>query len=63
MFKFIKKYVETMQGVNIYPVISLIIFFVFFVMLLILVKKMKADTVNEISNIPLENESVNTTNL
>jgi cytochrome c oxidase cbb3-type subunit 4 len=31
MFKFIKKYAETIDHVEIYPIISLIIFFAFFV--------------------------------
>ena len=34
MFKFIKQYTETIQGAQIYPLISLLIFFLFFVVLL-----------------------------
>ena len=42
MFKFIKQYAEQMQNADIYPIISLFIFFTFFVvMLLVLVKRMK----------------------
>ena len=54
MFKFIKQYVETMTGVAIYPIISLLIFFIFFVVQLVYVKKMDKKRVNILSNIPLD---------
>ena len=41
MFKFIKQYAETINGVDIYPMISLFIFFTFFIVLLVLLKKIK----------------------
>lgn len=56
MFKFIKQYVETINGANIYPIISLLIFFLFFVVLLWLVKKMDKKRVEELANIPLAKE-------
>lgn len=56
MFKFIKKYAESMDGINIYPMISLVIFFLFFVVLLFYVKKMDKTKVTEISRIPLDQE-------
>ncbi len=58
MFKFIKQYAETISNVNIYPMISLLIFFVFFVVLMVLVKKMKKERVEELSNLPFENEEI-----
>ncbi|MFM2360676.1 MAG: hypothetical protein RLY16_2669 [Bacteroidota bacterium] len=58
MFKFIKQYAETMHDANVYPIISLIIFFLFFVVLLIMVSKMRKERVQEISNLPLETEEV-----
>lgn len=54
MFKFIKQYAEKMEHANIYPMISLIIFFIFFVALLYYVKKMDKSYINVLSNIPLE---------
>ena len=54
MFKFVKKYAESIDGVSIYPMISLVIFFLFFVVLLYYVKNMDKKRVNEISRIPLE---------
>lgn len=56
MFKFIKQYAEGIDGINIYPMISLVIFFVFFVVLLFYVKKMDKTTVSEISRIPLDQD-------
>jgi fructose-specific phosphotransferase system IIC component len=58
MFKFIKQYAETIKDVNIYPIISLFIFFSFFVVLLVLVKKMKKERTDILSNLPLENEGL-----
>lgn len=58
MFKFIKKYAESMDGINIYPMISLVLFFLFFVVLLYYVKKMDKTRVNEISRIPLDEEEI-----
>lgn len=54
MFKFIKKYAETMDGIEIYPMISLIIFFLFFVGLLYYVRKMDKSKVEKIKNLPLD---------
>jgi len=63
MFKFIKQYAETISNVNIYPMISLLIFFVFFIVLLVLVKKMKKERVEELSNLPFEREELTNSTL
>ena len=57
MFKFIKQYTETITGAQVYPIISLLIFFIFFVVLLVYVKKLDNTKIKEISEIPLENDS------
>jgi cytochrome c oxidase cbb3-type subunit 4 len=62
MFKFIKQYAETIAGINIYPMISLFIFFVFFIVLLVFVKKMNRERVQELSNLPFEKEELNNSN-
>jgi cytochrome c oxidase cbb3-type subunit 4 len=59
MFKFIKQYTETMDHAAVYPVISLLIFFIFFVVLLVYVKKMDKQSVQVLSNIPLEGADEN----
>jgi hypothetical protein len=63
MFKFIKQYAETINGVDIYPMISLFIFFSFFIVLLVLVKKMKKERVEILSNLPLDNEELTNSTL
>lgn len=64
MFKFIKQYTEKMDHAQVYPMISLVIFFLFFVVLLIYVKKMDKASITTLSNIPLdENEEQTTNNL
>ena len=54
MFRYIKEHLAGIEGVNIYPLISLLIFFVFFVALLYYVKKIDTKKVQEISNLPLD---------
>ena len=54
MFKFISQYTGSMNHEAIYPVVSLLIFFIFFVVLLVFVKKMDSQSIEVLSNIPLE---------
>jgi hypothetical protein len=63
MFKFIKQYAEKIDNAEIYPMISLIIFFLFFVVLMVLVAKMKKERINELSNIPLDKEELTNSTL
>ena len=63
MFKFIKQYAETINNVDIYPMISLFIFFLFFIVLLVLVKKMKKERVETLSNLPLEKDELTNSTL
>ena len=63
MFKFIQQYAEKMDHAQVYPMISLFIFFLFFVVLLIYVKKMDKQSVDTLSNIPLEDNEATTTNI
>jgi cbb3-type cytochrome oxidase subunit 3 len=59
MFKFIKQYAETIEGINIYPIISLFIFLLFFIAVLWYVKKMDKNSVEKMSNLPLDLEDDN----
>jgi Ca2+/Na+ antiporter len=61
MYELIKRNAEKMLDADIYPIISLIIFFLFFVVLLVVVKKMKKETVDRLSNIPLDSEDITNT--
>jgi cytochrome c oxidase cbb3-type subunit III len=48
-----RNYLETISGIGIFPLISLIIFFVFFISLLIYVLRIDKKTIDRMSNIPL----------
>ena len=54
MLKYIKQHMETIEGIEIYPIISLLIFFIFFVALFYWVITAKKDYINTVSNLPLE---------
>jgi cytochrome c oxidase cbb3-type subunit 4 len=57
MFKFIKQYAESIQGIDIYPIISMILFIAFFVGMLWFVKIMTRDHAETLSALPLEDET------
>ncbi|MFV0540691.1 MAG: CcoQ/FixQ family Cbb3-type cytochrome c oxidase assembly chaperone [Aestuariibaculum sp.] len=57
MLKFVKNYMDSIIGIEIYPIISLIIFFSFFVILFWWVITAKKDYIKEVSNLPLDNEN------
>ena len=57
MLKFVKGNLENIDGVQIYPMISLLIFFVFFVILFYWVLTASKQHIAEVSNIPLEDDN------
>jgi cytochrome c oxidase cbb3-type subunit IV len=57
MLKFIRQYADKIGGIEIYPLISLVIFVVFFLGVLIYVRKMKPSSVEEMSKMPLDLEA------
>ncbi|NJB81853.1 CcoQ/FixQ family Cbb3-type cytochrome c oxidase assembly chaperone [Wenyingzhuangia aestuarii] len=54
MLKFIKNHMVTIDGIEIYPMISLSIFFVFFTLLFFWVFKAKKEYLKKVSNLPFE---------
>lgn len=56
MFEAIKHNMETIAGVEIYPILSLLIFFLFFVGLGFWVFSYNKEKINELSNIPLKDQ-------
>ncbi len=54
MLKFIKGNLENIDNVQIYPMISLLLFFAFFMALFYWVFTAKKTYIDEVSNIPLE---------
>jgi len=63
MLRFIKGNLENIDGVAIYPLISLLIFFVFFVALFWWVITAKKEHIDEVSNIPFDNNDLNNPSL
>ncbi len=55
MFEAIKHNLETIVGVEIYPIISLTIFFSFFIGLGIWVFSYRKETIDEAAQLPLDN--------
>lgn len=58
MLKYIKGNLENIDGVQIYPMISLLIFFIFFVALFYWVLTASKEHIAEVSNIPLLEEDM-----
>lgn len=56
MLKFVKGHMESIEGIEVYPVISLLIFFIFFALLFIWVFTAKKNYIKQVSNIPFEND-------
>ena len=63
MLKFIKSHMSTIGGIEIYPLISFIIFFVFFLIVAILVFRESKESIAKMSHLPLEDESNNSSNI
>ncbi|GAA4272832.1 CcoQ/FixQ family Cbb3-type cytochrome c oxidase assembly chaperone [Aquimarina gracilis] len=57
MLKFIKGHMESIEGIEIYPMISLLIFFIFFAALFWWVFTAKKEHIKEVSNIPLDTKT------
>lgn len=57
MLKFIKGNLENIEGVAIYPIVSLLIFFLFFTALFWWVFTAKKEHINEVSHIPLKDDT------
>ena len=57
MLKFIKHHMEGIDGVAIYPMISLLIFFIFFAVLFWWVLKAKKEYIQRVSRLPLDNDN------
>lgn len=54
MLRFIKHNLSSIDGVSIYPILSLLIFVIFFLFVITYVIRMKKTEIAELSSIPLE---------
>lgn len=59
--KFIN-YLESISGISVFPMISLLVFFAFFMLLFVRVYLLNKNTISEISHLPLEGEDQQTSN-
>lgn len=58
MLKFIKHNLATIEGVEIYPIISLLIFFAVFVTMLVIVMRFPKSEIDSVSQMPLDNDNI-----
>ncbi len=56
MLRFIKHNFDSIDGVAVYPIVALLTFFAVFVVMLVIVFKMRKKYIDEVSNIPLEED-------
>lgn len=61
MLKFIKHHMTEIDGIEIYPIISLLIFFLFFAVLAWWVMSSKKEYIDKVSQIPLQNDQIENT--
>lgn len=54
--KYIKQYMSTIDGIEIFPIISLVLFFILFVGMSILVMRIKKEDVADMELLPLQDE-------
>ena len=56
MLRYIKHNLTGIDGVDIYPMISLLLFVIFFVVMFLYVARMKKSRIEELSALPLEED-------
>ncbi len=54
MLKFVKNHMESIEGIAMYPMISLLIFFIFFSVLFWWVMTASKEHIKEVSELPLD---------
>jgi cbb3-type cytochrome oxidase subunit 3 len=57
MLKFIKHNLEGIDGVEIYPIISLLLFFLVFITMIVIVFKLPKKSIDEVSQLPLDDDN------
>ncbi|MEP5253927.1 MULTISPECIES: CcoQ/FixQ family Cbb3-type cytochrome c oxidase assembly chaperone [Winogradskyella] len=57
MLKFVKNHMDSISGIEIYPIISLLIFFGFFVILFWWVVTAKKEYITKVSDLPFDNKN------
>lgn len=49
-------YLQSIEGVGIYPIISLLVFFIFFVVMIVWLMRVDKSYIKKMSSMPLDNE-------
>ncbi len=62
MLKFIQHNFDGMNGIEIYPIISLVLFFIVFITMFIIVMNISKKRIDEVSNLPLEDDTISKEN-
>jgi cytochrome c oxidase cbb3-type subunit IV len=63
MLKFIKGHMSSIGGIEIYPILSFVIFFIFFAGVAWWVFRQDKTVIDELSNIPLDGNSTESENI
>lgn len=63
MLKFVKHHMETIIGIEIFPVISFLIFFIFFVSLSFYVFSLRKPYIAEVESLPMDDSNASTNSL
>lgn len=58
----IKELLQSVEGVSVYPIISLIVFVLFFVIILVWMLKVDKNYIKKMEKLPFENEEENNFN-
>jgi len=58
----IKELLQSVEGVSVYPIISLLVFVLFFVIILVWMLKVDKNYIKKMENLPLEKEEENNFN-
>lgn len=59
MLKFIKGHMDSISGIEIYPIISILIFFTFFTVMIVWVMRADKNYMQEMGEMPIENNNEN----
>lgn len=62
MLKFIKHHMTEIDGIEVYPILSLLIFFLFFSALAWWVISSKKEYIDKVSQLPLQNDQTSNAN-
>lgn len=60
MLKFIKHHMTSIDHIEVYPLISFVIFFLFFIVVLLLVLRSDKKFITKMQNLPLEDTTTTT---